>query len=430
MMRRMTTDLAPLRLLHTSDWHLGQDLHGLPRDAEHRAFLTWLLDTLDAQSIDALLITGDVFDSQNPPVSAQRRLYDFLAEAKRRRPALDIVIIGGNHDSATRLEAPDAILRPFDVTVVGSLPRDPADALVTVTDAQGRPRAMVCAVPFIRMADLPPRKEVEDGPDPLVEGVRDVYARFIEAARQAAQGLPLVVTGHCYMSGSAVSEMSERRVLGGNQHALPADVFPEDCHYVALGHLHKPQRVAGRDAMRYAGSPFPLSVTEKDYKHQVMLVEITDAAFPAAVTGLPVPRAIDYLRVPATGADTPDAVLKALAALPDAPDPGRDRRPYLEVVVRLESPSPSLRHDVEQILAEKPVRLCRLAVEYAGTGQALAAMVDTPDLAGLDPEDVFARAWTRSYEGEPDAAHRRAFHELMETVQGDAPETAAAEETA
>lgn len=109
----MTTDPTHLRLLHTSDWHLGQDLHDLPRDVEHQAFLDWLLETMGAQDVDALLVTGDVFDSQNPPVSAQRRLYDFLAKAKMRRPRLNIVIIGGNHDSAARLEAPTPFSSPW-----------------------------------------------------------------------------------------------------------------------------------------------------------------------------------------------------------------------------------------------------------------------------------------------------------------------------
>lgn len=222
----MTTYPTPLRLLHTSDWHLGQELHGLPRDREHQAFLDWLLDTMEQQAVDALLVTGDVFDSQNPPVSAQRRLYDFLARAKRQRPDLDIVIIGGNHDSATRLEAPDAILRPFDVTVIGSLPRDPADALVTLTDADGRPRAMVCAVPFLRMADLPPLKESDGNRDPLIDGVRAVYERFIAHARAAAGDLPLIVTGHCYMSGSTLSEMSERRVLAATSTPCPRTSSP------------------------------------------------------------------------------------------------------------------------------------------------------------------------------------------------------------
>lgn len=430
MMRRMTT--KPLRLLHTSDWHLGQDLHGLSREAEHRAFLDWLIAALDDHAVDALLVTGDVFDSQNPPVSAQRMLYDALARAKARRPGLDIVIIGGNHDSAARLEAPDALLRPLGVHVVGNLPRDPEDLLVPLTDSAGVARALVAAVPFLRMADLPARGLGDDA-DPLVEGVRAVYAEAIAAGRARAGGLPLVVTGHCYMTGSTLSELSERRILGGNQHALPVDLFPEDCAYVALGHLHKPQAVGQRETVRYAGSPFPMSVTEKDYRHQCVLVDIAPdgtTAWQAVAT----PRIVDYLRVPSAGAAPLAEVLEGLAAL-EVADAGADRRPYLEVVVRLDAPAPALRHEVEQALAGKPVRLCRLAVEYAGDGQGLAATPETPDLATLDPEDVFARAWARKYgdDSAVDDVHLAAFRELLETVQTTdehAPPAAAATEPA
>lgn len=417
MMRRMS-QTAPLRLLHTSDWHLGQELHGLSREAEHRAFLAWLLDALTEQDVDALLVTGDVFDTQNPPITAQAMLYEFLAKAKRARPDLDVVIIGGNHDSAARLEAPNAILKPLDVHVVGHLPKEPAKLLVPLTDRDGRTRALCAAIPFLRLADLPvpvPGEEVEDA---LVWGVRAVHERIFTAAlaRCEAEALPLVATGHCYMVGSALSEMSERRILGGNQHALPADLFPDACAYVALGHLHKPQAVGGRDTVRYAGSPFPLSVTEKDYKHQAVLVEV---GAETTVTPLLVPRTVDYLRVPRTGAAAPEDVLAELAALDLPADPGRDLRPYLEVVVRLERPSPSLRHDVEQALEGKPVRLCRLAVEYVAS--ETAAPVETPDLAGLHPEEVFERAWARFYPEEPPGeAHRHAFRELLEGLHDEA----------
>lgn len=419
-----------LRLLHTSDWHLGQDLHGLPREAEHRAFLEWLLERLEDQAVDALLITGDIFDTQNPPVAAQAMLYDFLARAKRAQPGLDIVIIGGNHDSAARLEAPDALLRPLGVHVVGSLPKDPARLLLPLHDRTGAPAALVAAIPFLRLSDLPvPQEEVDA---PLVWGVRAVHEQVFAVAREraAAAGLALVATGHCYMVGSALSELSERRILGGNQHALPADVFPADCAYVALGHLHKPQRVGGRDTVRYAGSPLPLSVTEKDYPHQVVLVDLPPpgVAEAAVVTPLPVPRTVDYLRVPAQGAAAPEQALADLRALDLPEPPDRDHRPYLEVVVRLDRPSPSLRHEVDQALAGKAVRLCRLHVEYGGSGEALAvAAADVPDLAALHPEEVFERAWTRLYDQPPDDAHRHAFRELLEGLDGeDGPAVAAA----
>lgn len=422
MMRRMMT--KPLRLLHTSDWHLGQELHGLSREAEHRAFLDWLLEALGDHAVDALVVTGDVFDSQNPPVRAQQMLYDVLAKAKARHPGLDIVIIGGNHDSAARLEAPNALLRPLGVHVVGSLPADPAACLIPLTGSDGAEAAVVAAVPFLRLADLPPPAD-DAATDPLIEGVRGIYARVLEAARARAAGLPLVVTGHCYMTGTTLSELSERRILGGNQHALPADIFPADIAYVALGHLHKPQAVGGRETVRYSGSPFPMSVAEKDYRHQAMLVDIAPDGG-TSLQALLIPREVDYLRVPRSGAAGVEAVLAELEALAVA-DPGRDRRPYLEVVVRLDAPMPSLRHAVEQALEGKPVRLCRLTTEYAGSGEALAATPETPDLSTLDPEDVFVRRWRSETGGEPDDALLEAFRELLETVQSGGADAAALE---
>src|SRR5687767_12022359 len=110
-----------LRLLHTSDWHLGHALHGVARDEEHQAFLRWLLDTIAGEDVDAVIVAGDIFDTANPPVSALKAFFAFIAQARRRFPDLSIVIIGGNHDSPTRLDAPDSLLRQLDVHVVGGL---------------------------------------------------------------------------------------------------------------------------------------------------------------------------------------------------------------------------------------------------------------------------------------------------------------------
>ena len=149
-----------MRLLHTSDWHLGHTLYDTSREAEHTAFLDWLLDTLEAQKVDALLVAGDIFDTANPSAEAQASWYQFVARARRRCPRLDIVVIGGNHDSAARLDAPDPLFAALDVRVVGGLPRaqgvvDLERLLVPLRDAQGEVGAWVAAVPYLRPADLP-----------------------------------------------------------------------------------------------------------------------------------------------------------------------------------------------------------------------------------------------------------------------------------
>ncbi|MHB8764289.1 MAG: exonuclease SbcCD subunit D C-terminal domain-containing protein [Deferrisomatales bacterium] len=409
-----------MRLLHTSDWHLGHSLHGVGREPEHDAFLGWHLHTLAAREVDALLVCGDVFDTANPPAHAQASWYRFLARARRRLPGLDVVVVGGNHDSAARLDAPNPMLRELGIHVVGGLPRLPGGELdldrlvLPLTGHDGRVEAWVGAVPFLRAGDL---RAGEDGgeEDPLVGGVRRVYAEVAADARRRAGGRPVVLTGHCYASGTRLSALSERKVLGGNQHALPADLFPAEAAYVALGHLHLAQDVAGGGRVRYSGSPLPLALSESAYPHQVCLVEI-DGAGPARVEAVRVPRAVEILHRPEAGAAPLDEVLALLADLPGAGGAGpRDSWPFLEVRVFLQGPVPALRRQVEQALEGRAVRLLRLGVEHGGHGRALGDL-GARDLKDFSPEEVFVQRFRRDHDGEPPAPLLEAFHELVHQV--------------
>jgi len=420
-----------LRLLHTSDWHLGHTLHGVGREYEHARFLAWLLDRLESEAPDALLITGDVYETATPPARAERAFFDFLAEARRRRPDLDVVVIGGNHDSAQRLEAPAALLRALGVHVVASLPRgaggepEVADLVAPLTDAAGAVAAWVAAVPFLRPTDLPAPRD--DAADPLIDGVARVYAAALAAAgERRAPGQALLATGHCYMTGATLSELSERRILGGNQHALPVDLFPEDVAYAALGHLHRPQTVGERVGVRYAGSPIPLSLSEVDYPHQVVRVDLEGERL-AAVAPLLVPRAVEVRRVPASEPAPLDDVLALLEALPERdPEVPAERRPLLEVRVRVEAPEPGLRRRVEEALAGKAPRLVKLAVERSDAGASLADAQPQARLAEIEPGDVFRRCYRRRYpEQEPPAAWVEAFAELAAAVARGEEEPAA-----
>jgi exonuclease SbcD len=413
-----------MRLLHTSDWHLGHTLYDTSREEEHAAFLEWLLNTLVEREVDALLVAGDIFDTANPSAEAQAAWYQFIAQARLRLPQLDIVVIGGNHDSAARLEAPDPLFTALQVRMVGGLPRlhgamDLDRLVVPLHDAQGHVGAWVAAVPYLRPSDLPSVEE-EVG-DKLVEGVRQVYATALEAARTKRRpGQALLSMGHCYMVGTQLSELSERKILGGNQHALPVDLFPEDVAYVALGHLHKAQRVGGRDGVRYSGSPIPLSLNEASYSHQVLLVEL-DGERLGPVVSLPVPRTVEMVRVPASDAATLDVVTEQLEALPElVPDTPEWRRPYLEVRVALPRPEPALRSKVEKVLEGKAARLVKLSPAYAGTGGTLAETQRGVSLKERTPEEVFRARYTRDYPEPPDAALLESFHELLRQVQEDA----------
>ncbi|MCO4743917.1 MAG: exonuclease SbcCD subunit D C-terminal domain-containing protein [Proteobacteria bacterium] len=407
-----------MRIVHTSDWHLGHTLRSISRSSEHGRFLVWLADLLVAERVDALIIAGDVFDTANPPASATAALYQFLAAVKGRLPKLEIVIVGGNHDSAARLDAPSAILDAFGVHVVGGLPHRPGGLdherlIIPLHNAEDQVEAWVAAVPFLRQVDLP---HVEHG-DPLIEGVREIYAGiFAAAAERRESNHALIATGHCYMVGTQLSEQSERRVLGGNQHPLPDDVFPPEVTYAALGHLHRAQSVGERDHIRYSGSPIPLSMTEVNYEHQVVLLELSGGTL-LSMRPVLVPRWIEMLRIPADGPGDVDEVLDRLRALP-AGDP--ERPPYLDVRVRLEGPRPGLRAEVDAALAFKEVRLVSLGVTYTGESQALADTSEIEHLDELDPFDVFTRRYAQKFNSEPSPELAETFRELLEDVRGGA----------
>jgi exonuclease SbcD len=407
-----------LRLLHTADWHLGHTLHGVERDFEHASFVEWLLDTLERERIDAVLVSGDIFDAANPPASATALWYRFLAQAWRRTPKLQVVVVGGNHDSAARLDAPDPLLRALGrLTVIGGLPRRDGQVdfdrlAVPLEDGSGKVAGWVAAIPFLRSADVS-----GGGCDGVqIEGARRVIHGTIEAARHRRQpGQALLAMAHCHLAGGAMSDLSERKLVIGNQPALPADVFPADLPYVALGHLHLPQQIDGRASLQYAGSVLPLSFPERKYEHQVSLVELEGERV-ASAQALRVPRAVDVLSIPDDGPRLLDEVLGLLRVLPargNGPDHGR---PYLEVHVALDRPEPALRQILDEALKGKEARLVRIAPpRILGSGEALADAGDT-SLLDLLPEDVFRRKYERDYGSAPPDDLLAAFHELHDRV--------------
>jgi exonuclease SbcD len=405
-----------MRVIHTSDWHLGHTLRGeVSREHEHRAFLAWLLATCAREAADALVITGDVFDSATPAASAERMWFEFLAAARRARPAMDIIAIAGNHDSPGRLGAASSVLRELGVHVVGGLPRTADGALDVerILIEVGGGRGLVAAVPFLRPVDVP-----ADVDDPLDA----IYGEVVEAAR--ARRVPeqaLIVLGHLYVAGADAAYLSERRVAIGGVESAPLRLFPDDIDYVALGHVHKAQRV-GRDTIRYAGAPLALALDEGDYKHQIVVIDFEEGRV-RELRQLLVPRVVDIVRVPRRGAAPLGEVLAALDALPalDAATPADDpARPYLEIVVALDKPEPKLRALIEAALDGKRPRLVALHVETTGDGKALGDRVTMQRLAELDPRDVFARLWQRSHREAPDADVRAGFERLLAEVQGDA----------
>jgi exonuclease SbcD len=257
-----------MKIIHTADWHLGKRLHKQDLIEEHQLFFEWLIKTIKEREIDVLLIAGDVFDLSNPPTEARALYYWFLRQMIEQK--CKIIITGGNHDSASMLNAPKDILSLLDVVVVGGATANIEDEIFDLREV------IICAVPYLKDMDI--RQAVEaEGVNGRVEavrnGIKNHYESLAAYCRENHATTPVIAMGHVYAQGSSTSE-SEREIQIGNLAAFGESDFSETFDYVALGHIHRPQRVGGKEHIRYSGSPIALSFSEKSDLKIVIELEI------------------------------------------------------------------------------------------------------------------------------------------------------------
>lgn len=413
-----------LKIIHTADWHLGQSFFGYDRQPEHTAFLKWLAETVADRQIDVLLIAGDVFDVANPSASAQRQFYHFLKEINLANPGLQVVVVAGNHDSAARLEAPNPLLEELGIAVVGVVKRNESgeidfnSLLLPLRHRDGSVQAYCMAVPFLRQGDYPPTDQKDQ--NTYVAGVERMYRGLYEFAKEkAGTELPLVAMGHLHVLGAELSDddRSERVIMGGLE-SVTSDSFPRELAYTALGHIHKAQKVGGREEVRYSGSPLPMSFSETNYRHQVVLVTL-DGRTPASIEPLIIPQTVALMRVPKVPVP-PAQVLEALRALPDKAetDSACALAPFLEVRVLLTEPAPGFRNEVEEVLTNKFVRLVSIVPSYPKqAGNTEERVLSIHDLQQIDPLDMIKRTYESKYANALPESLERLFREVEHEVQ-------------
>lgn len=276
--------VTPLTILHTSDWHLGRRLYGRMRYEEFEAFLSWLQDTISAQQIDVLIVAGDIFDTMTPSNRAQALYYEFLGKVSKSC-CQHVVIVAGNHDSPTFLDAPSNVLKFLNVHVIGTACEDLNDEVLVLDDTDGNPHCIIAAVPYLRDRDVRSSQagESADSKDANViagicahyDDVADI-AKAIQAELTKAhkRHIPIIATGHLFALDSKTTEDDGVRDLYvGNLGQISASMFDSCFDYVALGHLHVPQRVGSCDHIRYSGSPIAMGFGESKQQKQVLLVQ-------------------------------------------------------------------------------------------------------------------------------------------------------------
>lgn len=411
-----------MRILHTSDWHLGKRLHQLSREDEHAAFLAWLLRALQDHNVEVLVVAGDIFDTDPPSSQAQAQLFGFLGQLATVPSLRHTVLVGGNHDSAARLDAPSPVLHPQRVSVVGGYlggDNDPDRYLVPVVGADGGVGVVVAAVPYLDHYRLGVRF---DGDESAFVAARDERFRafhqsLADRAQERWPGVPTVITGHLTLGvpeSDQDTEGSGIHHVGGLGGFRPT-IFGASWSHVALGHIHRPYRVTDTRAW-YSGSPFPLRETEVGYAHKVLLVDMPDiAGEPARVqpVEVPLPRALHTVR------GTLEDVAAALQPIAEA---ARTAPRAAWVVAEVVAPEPIAnlqylldelvtRHNARDRVVVISSRQVRTAEQQAAADAA--ASMTRPELHTITPRELFVGFWEARIGEAPSPRHIAAFEEVV-----------------
>ncbi|MEL0608916.1 exonuclease subunit SbcD [Vibrio echinoideorum] len=270
-----------MKILHTSDWHLGQNFYNKSRKNEHERFLQWLLEQVTDRDIDAIIVAGDIFDTSTPPSYAREMYNKFVVDSNKI--GCQLVLLGGNHDSVSVLKETQQLLKYMGADVIPNTNEDHATQVVELKGKGGEVEALVCAIPFIRPRDVLTSQAGVSGVerqkqlgDAIKQHYKDVYDAAVEKRDTFANrdNMPIIATGHLTAMGVKQSD-SVRDIYVGNLDGFAADGFP-NADYIALGHIHRPQVVAKREHIRYCGSPIPLSFDELKSQKQVCVVEFVE----------------------------------------------------------------------------------------------------------------------------------------------------------
>ena len=380
-----------MKILHTSDWHIGRTLYGRKRYEEFESFLTWLVETIQQNEIDALLVAGDVFDTTAPSNRAQELYYRFLCRVAASS-CRHVVVIAGNHDSPSFLNAPRELLKALNVHVVGSSSESLEDEVLVLRSELNAPELIVCAVPYLRDRDIrvaEAGESVEDKERKLLAGIRSHYAEVASFAEQKREELgvdiPIVAMGHLFTAGGqTVDGDGVRELYVGSLAHVTAGIFPASFDYLALGHLHVPQKVNGLETIRYSGSPLPMGFGEAKQQKSVCLVVFNHEkgqGKPPSVQLIDVPVFQKLERVKGDWESISSRMLELSAT---------DFQGWVEVIYEGEEVIGDLRERLETAVSGTGVEILRIKNNRI-IDHVLGQIHEEETLDDLDVNDVFER---------------------------------------
>ena len=375
-----------MRILHSSDWHLGQHFMGKTRLLEHQAFLAWLIEQVQVHQVDAVLVAGDIFDTGAPPSYARELYNHFIVEL--RSTCAELLVLGGNHDSVAMLGESKTLLAQLNTRVIPGVCAELSEQVLVLHTRDGQPGAILCAIPFIRPRDVLHSQAGESAHDKqlalqtaIAQHYQQLYTQA-EAKREAlGGGLPIIASGHLTTVGASASE-SVREIYVGALEAFPTSAFPPAA-YIALGHIHRPQKVGGLEHIRYCGSPIPLSFDEAKQQKEVLLVDLSSDGL-QQVTPLAVPRFQPLLSLRGSLTELHSAIAEA------AVQGTVDKPVWLEVLVTADDYLSDLQPRIQAFTEGLPVEVLRIRRER-GTAVAGLTSASRETLDELSVSDVFAQ---------------------------------------
>ena len=397
-----------MRILHTADWHIGQKLHERSRHDEHKQFLNWLLEKIKEHDIELLLVSGDIFDTSLPSAEATKLYYEFLYKLSNETKTYT-VMIAGNHDSARHLEAPREFLKMGRIHVVG-LANEPSECVFTFPPEN--PRVAVAAVPYLSESELehiPFETEVEKS-ERYRERIKSLYAECIV-------DLPIEVSkilmGHFYVEGGTVSG-SERKTQGeplnesqpniriGGATAVHVGDFPDGIDYVALGHLHRPQTIKGKEfSIRYSGSPIPLRFSEINYRKKIFILEISeDGTLEQEEIKIPIFKELCIVE-----GDEATILGKAMS--------GDWKDKYIQIKLKLDKVGKANSDEIRNTFTNQGGEVLIIEVELPETDEGPVIQIEDME----HPEEIFEQYHNSNFGNPPDETLKQTFSELLQMVE-------------
>lgn len=421
-----------MKILHTSDWHLGQLFYGKSREQEQASFLRWLVEQVRLHQIDAVLVAGDIFDTGTPPSYARALYNQFIVQLHQECPTCQLVLLAGNHDSVAVLNESKGLLNALNTQVIAGA--DPEslddgtddlasehlkDVLIPITDADQTPSAVLCAIPFLRPSDLMRSRSdqsAEQRQQQLTQQIQGYYQQLFDLANKHYPDLPVVMTGHLTTVGASTSE-SVKDIYIGTLDAFPASAFPP-ADYIALGHIHRPQKVAKTEHIRYCGSPMALSFDELGREKEVLIVELQPELGFVKAESLTVPVFQPLIRLNGSLSD----IETQLSDLSDETAKlASGQTLWAEINVRTEDYLADLQPRIEALIGEQPVEVLRIRRENRARS-TLADHKPSVQLDELTPEEVFLK---RLSQEELDEERRSALIDCFQQIQSGMQEESA-----